>query len=139
MNRMETVTPQRAERAGRRPAPGLPWPTQNHQICTVAGLLELDWTADHIGGYRVAHTDSPVASRDGDCAAQLPSRSLHSQVVSEIGSEMGVAIRPRHGQTRSGAVIVAVSVALTCSNVIKQRLCSPGRSVRDEEHPGCAA
>ena len=40
------------------------------------------------------------------------------------------------GQTRSDAVIVAVSIALTCSDVIKQRLCWSVRSVRDEEAAG---
>jgi hypothetical protein len=44
---------------------------------------------------------------------------------------MGAAIRR---QLRSDAVIVAVSIALTCSNVHKQW---PERSVRDEALPGC--
>ena len=35
-------------------------------------------------------------------------------------------------QTRSYAVILAVSIALTCSNVVKQLHCWPARSVRDE-------
>jgi hypothetical protein len=51
--------------------------------------------------------------------------------VSSSGSGMGAAIRR---QLRSDAVIVAVSIALTCSNVHKQW---PERSVRDEALPGC--
>ena len=38
----------------------------------------------------------------------------------------------RCGQTRSDAVIVALLNALTCNNVIKQRLCRLERSVRIE-------
>jgi hypothetical protein len=33
-------------------------------------------------------------------------------------------------------VIVTGSIALTCSNIAKQRLCFPERSVRDEEAAG---
>ena len=37
-----------------------------------------------------------------------------------------------YGQVRSDVVMVAVWVALMCSNVVKQRICWPERSVRDE-------
>ncbi len=65
----------------------------------------------------------------------LPARAgvLHARVV---GAEWERRFAGRCGQTRSYAVIVAVSIALTCGNVIKQRLCWPERSVRDEEAAG---
>lgn len=48
-----------------------------------------------------------------------------------MGAEMGAAIRR---QLLPDAVIVALPNTLTCSNVIKRRFRSPGRSARDEEH-----
>jgi hypothetical protein len=53
--------------------------------------------------------------------------------VSGSGSGMGAVIRR---QLRSDVVrrpAQAGSITLTCGNIVKQRLCWPARSVRDEE------
>jgi hypothetical protein len=47
MNGTDRVTQGAAERAGRRVAAGPPATVQNRRICTVAGLPEHDWAADH--------------------------------------------------------------------------------------------
>jgi hypothetical protein len=56
---------------------------------------------------------------------------------SAVGADWEQRFSASCGQMRLDAVIVATQGALTCGNVYKQRFCSSGRSVRDEEGRGC--
>jgi hypothetical protein len=63
---------------------------------------------------------------------------LHTQPGpprSAVGAEWEQRSAARCGQARSDAAIAPIKEAPTCGNVHEQRLCSPTRSVRDEERP----
>jgi hypothetical protein len=61
-----------------------------------------------------------------------PVGHVNSALCPVLGAEWEQRFAASYGQTLSDATIVAVSIALTCSNFLEQRTCWPARSVRIE-------
>jgi hypothetical protein len=75
--------------------------------------------------------------RAGRCGTgRGTTQALASLPCLAVGAEWEQRSAASWGQTRSDTVIVAIPNSLTCGNAVKQRLCSPERSVRDEEAAG---